>query len=62
MKSHTVTGGGAQIHLVEAGNRCAKGNTVASCEQCQQQLPGRHCFPGTGDRCGASSCVVECPT
>jgi hypothetical protein len=26
---------------------CAKGNTVDTCEQCQQQFPGRLCFPGT---------------
>lgn len=39
---------------------CARGNTVASCEQCEQQFPGRLCFPGTGPQCSGFSCVVKC--
>lgn len=40
---------------------CGKGNGVESCEVCEQQFPGRDCFPGTGSQCSAFSCVEPCP-
>jgi hypothetical protein len=40
---------------------CGKGNGVDSCEQCEQQFPGRDCFPGTGSQCVSFSCVEPCP-
>jgi hypothetical protein len=53
---------GSCFCFADAGGEpiCAKGNTVTSCEQCEQQFPGRLCFPGTGPQCGAFSCVEEC--
>jgi hypothetical protein len=39
---------------------CGRGNTVASCAECESQFPGRFCLPGSGPQCGAFSCVEPC--
>jgi hypothetical protein len=45
----------------EGETYCGKGNGVNSCQECEEQFPGRDCFPGTGPNCSPFSCAEPCP-